>query len=168
MEILTTGKLQVYLASGNAGSGTTVLAASTWYRLETQMTYGTSATLTYRLYNSSGTLLETVSSGAASSLNTSAAVWFGCTAAFTGTLWFDEPAVSDQGWIGTATGSSIGPVAKQNNAGGGTNGVTVTAANSGGASGDAFDVSGGPPHTARRCCGPAAAGSISTAARACI
>ena len=130
-------------AGTTSTSGVTSLSAGTWYRIETQVNFSTTTPSTVvRLYNASGTLLETITatgSGTVSTIPTS--VNFGIVSGSnTGTLWIDEPAVSSAGWIGAAVGNAVGPVSKANNAAGGTNGVAVSVANSGGASGDAFDT----------------------------
>ena len=135
---VTSGKL-VAAIGATTTSGVTALAGGTWYRVEVQSNFSNSTPSTViRLYDASGTLLETITAtGSAISSKVPATVYLGSAGgSTTGTMWIDQPAISDQGWIGTATSL---PISKANNSAGGTNGVTVSIVNSGGASGDAFD-----------------------------
>lgn len=118
--------------------GTTTPVAGTWYRLELQNVVGTaSSQATARIYDNSGTLLETIGPITFAGNSIATIIYFGQVASVACTLWIDNPAVSNLGWIGATLSL---PFAKSNNAEGGSNGTALTTANTGGVSGDAFDT----------------------------
>lgn len=86
--------------SGSQVVGTTTPIVNTWYRVEAQFVYGASGgTTTVRIYNDSGTLLETITATGGTNASTTALNW-GTANSTTGTLYMDDLALSDQGWIG--------------------------------------------------------------------
>jgi hypothetical protein len=120
------------------GTSTTVLATGTWYRIEAQLTFGSGAAqTTVRIYDASGTLLETVSSGSngtgrfvtPASLNSI----FGNVDGSVWSLNIDDVAVTDFGWCG-ASGTtfgvteqaSLGSQSADTGAGAGTASVSAT------------------------------------------
>jgi hypothetical protein len=107
----TDGKLQVS-APGNAlAYGTYVLSANTWYRVEAQWTPGSgTAGAVVRLYDNSGTLLDTVTTGTVGTYgpNPGGSLSFtNGTGQATVPYYADDVGISDQGWIG---GIPVGPV----------------------------------------------------------
>ena len=109
--------------------GSVALATGQWYRFECQVTPGTGNAQTIgRVYNASGTLLDSVTTPASGNTVLAPNVLSaGSPSAVTATWWMDDIAVSDQGWIGTRT---TFPLMIMSGAEGGTNGVVVTPANS--------------------------------------
>ena len=144
----TKGALYVNNAGGghwavnNAGTftnGTTTPVANTWYRCELWTHQdATAGQTTARIYDNTGVLLETITSGTAAVTGITLATFGGFTTTSpTQTMFMDNLAISDQGWIGTA--ASL-PLYHANTAEGGTNTTTVTTANSGGGNGDSFEA----------------------------
>lgn len=147
----STGKWAIALNGTAQTNGTTTPVIGTWYRVELQVTYGaTTAQAVARIYDASGTLLETITSPATGTLAVPVNLKWGQIAGYTPSYWLDNVALSDQGWLGpVADRSAVGVVAASasqapagvtlnNNAEGGSNGSTVTGGNSGGASGDSL------------------------------
>jgi hypothetical protein len=88
--------------AGSTVTGTTTPVAGAWYRVEAQFTYSSTAgTTVARIYNASGTLLETITATGGTNPSTTT-VAYGAVCAQTGTMWLDNLAVSDGGWIGPA------------------------------------------------------------------
>ena len=142
-----TGLLNIYGGAGPQVTGTYTYAANTWYRAEAQVSYATS-TITARMYDNLGNLLETVSATSTTPWTPFTSAQFGYLAAAvsgTTTVYMDNLAVSDQGWIGPNTSFTL---AKNANGGEVTNnGLALTVANSGsvfgGIQSDAIDVLSG-------------------------
>jgi hypothetical protein len=146
-------KIQAAVGSGTK-TGTYVLQANTWYRIELQTTQGSTATsgVTARcetyLYSAVGAWLDHVSY-TASSANTvygQTGMQFGSTSSYTGTWRYAGLAGSDQGWIGPSL--AFRALSISNTAEGGSDGTAVSLANTGGASGDApFSITAAPALT---------------------
>jgi len=154
-------KLDIYDGLGNlVASGTTVLTATTWYRIEFQFVFSTSVgSITARLYaGDSGTITETIT---ASSLNTNSQMTllrFAWRTFTTDSIWYDDLQLNTTGYPGASGGTdaSVTPAAvggvvtvpvavsptlpRDNTAEGGTHTVDVTTGNSGGVSGYAWDA----------------------------
>jgi hypothetical protein len=141
----TNSKISITLTGATTANGSYALSANTWYRVEMTYTPGAgTASAGVRLYDNSGNLLDSATIATGGTLSTAAGgfVSFGNQGGQTTVkYYFDDVAVSDQGWIGAAMPGTWPLVfAKQNNAEGGTNATAATAGNSGGASGDPFDI----------------------------
>lgn len=95
----------VYNAAGAPTYGTTTPTTGVWYRLELQFTYGAVATAVVgRIYDASGTLLETVTAAASGTITTPQATRLGQVGGSNATaFWMDDFAVSaDQTWVGAS------------------------------------------------------------------
>ena len=104
LQLLTTAKLRVRDNFG-AGGGlhdvamTTVLAANTWYWIETY--FSTPAQqMQVRLYSSTGTLLETSALGTFTSTPATTSMFWGMQTAQAFTGWLAGIVVSDTTWVG--------------------------------------------------------------------
>jgi hypothetical protein len=103
------GHWLVSINGGTGATGTTTPVISTWYRVEMQVTFGTGTAQTAaRIYSAEGVLLETITSTANGTLTVPQYARWGQLSAYTPAFWLDNPAVSDQGWIGTATSTKPG------------------------------------------------------------
>jgi hypothetical protein len=83
---------------GAAANGITTIAAATWYRLEAAISQA-AGTITAKLYNVNGVLLETMT-GTGGTYTSNGTAYYGSQDAFTGSVWLAYPAWSNQGWIG--------------------------------------------------------------------
>jgi hypothetical protein len=92
------GTLFVNAHPGSTVDGITTLAASTWYRLEAAINQA-AGTLTARLYNANGVLLETIT-GTGGTYASNGTAYYGSQDSYTGTIWLAYPAWSNAGWIG--------------------------------------------------------------------
>lgn len=87
---------------GTTVAGTTTPTTGAWYRIEAQFNYASSgATTVVRVYDSTGTLLETIT-GTGGTIPSTTSIVFGSAAGngAAGNYWADNLAVSDQGWLG--------------------------------------------------------------------
>lgn len=126
---------------GPDGGGTGVLARSTWYRLEARVVTGTAGTIEARLYDESGMQLDSNTYNGAVDATTELHYGLGNGPASptTSTMDYDYIGYSDTAWLGPYSAPPPSAI-RLNNFDGIASGVAVTSANSGGASGDAFDV----------------------------
>jgi hypothetical protein len=99
--VSSAGKVQVLCSGVTTLTSTTVLSANTWYRIEAQFTFGTGTSqAVMRLYDASGTLLETLTTAATGTVTGATTLAFGSSGTTTVTYNMDNLAASDQGWIG--------------------------------------------------------------------
>jgi hypothetical protein len=88
----------VHGSPGSVVDGITTLSASTWYRLETAINQA-AGTITAKLYNVNGVLLETIA-GTGGTYASNGTAYYGSQDSYTGTIWLAYPAWSNAGWIG--------------------------------------------------------------------
>ena len=99
--VLTSGKLYCNVNSQGA-TGSYQMSAGAWYRIESKFTQGTGTSQgEVFLYDSTGQQRDHVITAGTGTVLGSTMSSFGMTAATTGTFYFDNLAVSDQGWIGS-------------------------------------------------------------------
>ena len=109
IQLTTAGKLSAVATSATTGTGTYVLTAGTWYRIEAQFTFGTSISqAVFWLHDAYGTQLDTGQSTANGTVTYQGLVSIGNQSGQT-TVPFsmDSLAISDQGRIGAGTVASL-------------------------------------------------------------
>ena len=153
--VTTAGVVSVFVTGATVGTGTAVLSAGTWYRVESDfaISSGSGSQVTVRLYDSGGTLLDTVAStanGTATYPAISSQSFYLGNASGTGLVFagnLDDVAITDFSWIGGGAGyglaesSSIGISRADSGAGSDSSGQ-VSASVSSTDSGSGLDSSG--------------------------
>ncbi len=142
VNVTTTGKVALVNAAGTTvATGATTIATSQWIRIDFHVIANASTgTLEAKLFNSadSNTATETLSVTNTNTGTQFTGYDFGQTAAVAniGPFWIDDLQINNTGWPGP---SGFPSVVANNTFDGGTSGTTISTANSGGASGDAWD-----------------------------
>ena len=133
------GTIQLAVGSGFTAVKTFVTPppAGAWFRIEGYVTGDASAgAISASLYTTldSTTAVETQTSTGQNTVGALTAYWFGqgSSVASSGPFWLDDVGISNSAYLGPVLSAS-------NNFEGGTQGTTLTTANTGGASGNAFD-----------------------------